>query len=432
MDGEGGTSMADAEPTIRIETREDLIYLLAEAAAIEHNLMACYLYAAWSLKRGERDGLTAEQAKAVARWRRAIVSVAVEEMGHLALACNLATAIGAGPHLSRPNFPIRPGYHPSGVVLELARFSQSLLEHFIFLERPEGKDVADNAEFVHPAEYHRTQPRGRLMPNAQDYATIGQLYRGIHHGFVVLTHHLGERELFCGHPGSQIGPGDASLPGIAVVTDLAGAAEAIETIIEQGEGGPRHSETNHYARFVQIRYEYQALRATDPHFEPSFPVARNPTAAAQLDLPQQIVIDAPEAAQVLDVANALYAHVLRCLVQAFGRGDDDAGRKLFLNTAIELMELLAPIGSHLASLPASVAFPGVNAGVTFTMLRDVQRVPGGLSEIRMMAERIAEIAQRARRVFPEGHELAATAGQLDAIGATFGVPGLKIVGHHPD
>jgi hypothetical protein len=46
--------MAQVEPTIRIETREELIYLLAEAAAIEHNLMACYLYSAWSLKRGLR------------------------------------------------------------------------------------------------------------------------------------------------------------------------------------------------------------------------------------------------------------------------------------------------------------------------------------------------------------------------------------------
>ncbi len=75
-----------AEPKIRIETREELIYLLAEAAAIEHNLMCCYLYAAWSLKRGTRDGLTEKQAEAVNRWKRAIISVAIEEMTHLTLA----------------------------------------------------------------------------------------------------------------------------------------------------------------------------------------------------------------------------------------------------------------------------------------------------------------------------------------------------------
>src|SRR5665213_3892936 len=146
--GEEERPMAQAlpheEPKIRIETREELIYLLAEAASIEHNLMCCYLYAAWSLKRGERDGLTAAQAVAVQRWKRAIDSVAVEEMVHLALASNLASAIGGAPHFSRPNFPIPPGYHPSGVVVELAGFSPTVLDHFIFLERPEGKQLSDS------------------------------------------------------------------------------------------------------------------------------------------------------------------------------------------------------------------------------------------------------------------------------------------------
>ena len=53
------------EPRIQVETREELIYLLAEAAAIEHNLMCCYLYAAWSLKRGVATGSTPAEAKAV-------------------------------------------------------------------------------------------------------------------------------------------------------------------------------------------------------------------------------------------------------------------------------------------------------------------------------------------------------------------------------
>ena len=35
-----------------INSREQLLSTLAEAAEIEHNLMCCYLYAAFSLKRG--------------------------------------------------------------------------------------------------------------------------------------------------------------------------------------------------------------------------------------------------------------------------------------------------------------------------------------------------------------------------------------------
>src|SRR5271169_5011872 len=92
--GAGRSGMAQEEPKIRIETREELIYLLTEASAIEHNLMCCYLYAAWSLKRSERDGLTAAQAAATKRWSQAITSVAIEEMAHLALANNLLASVG--------------------------------------------------------------------------------------------------------------------------------------------------------------------------------------------------------------------------------------------------------------------------------------------------------------------------------------------------
>ncbi len=422
--------MAEAEPKIRIETREELIYLLAEAAAIEHNLMACYLYAAWSLKRGERDGLTAEQAVAVKRWQRAITSVAIEEMCHLTLACNLATAIGAGPHLSHPNFPIPAGYHPTGVVAELARFSPGVLDHFIFLERPEGKELTDSSEFVHPADYHRTQPKGRLMPSAQDYGTVGHLYRGIRHGLTVLAHHIGEGALFCGDVAAQIGPGLASLPGLIIVTDLKSAEEAIETIIEQGEGAPGHSENGHYSRFVKVRQEYADFLAADPSFEPAFPVAHNPTMRRPFDRHDRVFIDAPEAARVLDLANSLYSHMLRCLGQAFGRNaGEDEDQRLMVNSAIDLMELMPVIGTYLASLPASHSHPGVNAGVTFTMLRDIARLPEGPGEKHMLAERVVELARGARRVFPPGHELAGIAEKLDRVASNFGIPTLKIVGH---
>jgi hypothetical protein len=49
------------EREIHAGSREELIYLLAEAAEIEHNLMCCYLFAAFSLKTVD-DGLSAAQA----------------------------------------------------------------------------------------------------------------------------------------------------------------------------------------------------------------------------------------------------------------------------------------------------------------------------------------------------------------------------------
>src|ERR1022692_1530385 len=175
------------EPEIITQNREQLAYLLTEAAEIEHGLMCCYLYAAYSLKRGAADGLAPEDVALVARWRSAIVGVAVEEMLHLSLVSNLLTAIGFAPQFERPNFPVSPGYHPSGIVVSLAPFDLATLDHFLFLERPEGVDIPDGAGFDPPPPVERATRSDRLMPSSEDYATVGHLYRGIRSGFVGLT-----------------------------------------------------------------------------------------------------------------------------------------------------------------------------------------------------------------------------------------------------
>ena len=47
--------------------------------------------------------------------------MAIEEMGHLVMVANLAVAVGGRPHFVRPNFPVAPGYFPSGIVVRLTR-----------------------------------------------------------------------------------------------------------------------------------------------------------------------------------------------------------------------------------------------------------------------------------------------------------------------
>jgi Ferritin-like len=124
------TSLSNNPPS-----REQLLYWLHEAAEIEHNLMCCYLYAAFSLKRVDPHWSDA-QRQAVQRWRDAIVSVVFEEMSHLALVANLMNALGATPHLGRPMFPIDSGPYPAGFVIRLAPFCAATIEHFKYLERP--------------------------------------------------------------------------------------------------------------------------------------------------------------------------------------------------------------------------------------------------------------------------------------------------------
>src|SRR5579862_9931 len=98
-----------AEPDIVAEHREELIALLTEAAEIEHGLMCCYLYAAFSLRTSDDAGLAPDRLAAVRRWRGVILDVAIEEMLHLGLVANLMTAIGARPNFTRQNFPVSPG-----------------------------------------------------------------------------------------------------------------------------------------------------------------------------------------------------------------------------------------------------------------------------------------------------------------------------------
>ncbi|ESQ83860.1 hypothetical protein AEAC466_11050 [Asticcacaulis sp. AC466] len=385
-----------AETPIRVRSREELVFLLAEAAEIEHNLMCCYLFAAFSLK-SEADGLTPEQARVVAGWRRDIIGIAVEEMSHLALVANITIAVGGSPHFGRPNFPIAAGYHPSGVVVELHPFNKSTLDHFIYLERPEGADRPDGAGFdAVKAEYDRNMDGDRLMPNGQDYATVGHLYRGIRQALEDLSARLGEDKLFIGDMSLQVGPDLTPLPGLTVVKCLKTALTACDTIVDQGEGANGDNARSHYNRFLAMCDAYHKMEAADAGFTPSRPVAANPV-MRKGPASRNVWVDAPEAARVMDLVNAIYNIMLRALTQGFA--DPDPVRKqAFIDVAIDGMYALTPVAEHLTTLKASTTVPDVTAGMSFATLRDVTPLPDGRPALLFVAERLEELSTGARRV----------------------------------
>jgi hypothetical protein len=100
------------EPPSRVEDREELEWLLAQACELEHGLMCEYLFAQFTLKRSIDEGVSDQQLAKVAAWEQVLIDVTKQEMLHLALATNLLTAIGAAPHLHRPNFPILSRWYP--------------------------------------------------------------------------------------------------------------------------------------------------------------------------------------------------------------------------------------------------------------------------------------------------------------------------------
>jgi Ferritin-like len=240
------------EPRVVVAHREHLWWLLAEAAQLEHMIMCQYLFAEFSLKQGTSDGLTAEQAEAVTRWRKTVRGIAVEEMLHLALVSNLMTAIGAAPVFGRANFPQRSGYFPSGVQLDLLPFGEQALRHFLFLERPEGMERQDAQGFVPVVPPREPVQADEALPRGQEFATIGHLYRGIAEGLRGLVGRLGERAVFVGSPRAQATPELLRWPQLIAVTDLASALAAVEEIIEQGEGARGDWRTAHYGRYHHV------------------------------------------------------------------------------------------------------------------------------------------------------------------------------------
>ena len=112
-----------------------------------------------------------------------------------------------------------------------------------------------------------------IVPQPQDFATVGHLYRSIEQGFAHLAEKIGERNSV---------RRAAARPGVRGALQLARAGRcyrpgrraqrAIDTILEQGEGARGHWEHAHFGQFVQILDEYREMCAANPKFDPVRPV----------------------------------------------------------------------------------------------------------------------------------------------------------------
>ncbi len=374
-------------------SREQLLYWLHEASEIEHHLMCCYLYAAFSLRRDDARWSDAQRAL-VAGWRRSITAVALEEMTHLALVGNLMNALGAAPHLNRPAFPVDSGPYPAGFVIRLAPFSASTIEHFKFLERPSHEALHDAAGFEPGRHYRRVVPAGRLSPGPRDYATVGELYETVAQSLKAFAGVHGEAALFIGEPALQLDAALAPLPGVARVTDLASALSAIETIVTQGEGAGGEQHDSHFMRFSRIADELAAATAADPAFEPAWPAATNPLMNPPIQASSERVhIDHPRNARWLDIGNAMYTTSMRCLLQGFNSAERQA-KATWLGASFALMRALLPVGQGLAARPAHEGAPLPHAGLSFTPLRTLAALPAERAA-RVVAERLGQLRERA-------------------------------------
>jgi CDGSH-type Zn-finger protein len=375
-----------------IEHREALIYMLCEAAELEHGIMCQYLFAAFSLKQGTSEGLTVDEAAAVTRWRRRVSHVATQEMLHLALVHNLLSAIGAAPHLARPNLPQPANHYPAGVQLALLPFGEQALRHFMFLERPEGMDLLDASGLEASGRAQPLLSERDIVPRGQDFATVGHLYRSIEAGLAHLAELHGEDWLFVGPPRAQATTEHFGWPELIPVTGLASAQRAIDEILEQGEGPRGHWQDAHFGQFVEILDEYQQLRSANPAFEPVRPVMAANVRPHEGDAEVPLISDLLTA-RVTDLFNVSYEILLQILERFFAHTQEsDAQLKILADTTIGLMlRVLKPLGDLITTLPAGEEHPGMTVGPSFELFYENDYLmPHRDAAWALLAERLSE------------------------------------------
>ncbi|MBE1530072.1 CDGSH-type Zn-finger protein/uncharacterized Fe-S cluster protein YjdI [Sphingopyxis sp. OAS728] len=381
-------------------SREKILHALYEAAELEQNLMCTYLYAAFSLKDGEGEGLAEAEAEAVARWRRAILDVAIDEMSHLVAVWNITAALGGSPRFGRTNFPLDPGYLPASINVKLAPFGADVIQHFIFLERPEGSSEPDGATFAVTNGSTRAIVAPHLTPASYDYATIGAFYQRIEADLRALVDAHGEAVVFCGDPALQLSTAEVDFGGARLVTDLASALAALNEIIEEGEGAPSHRDGSHFQRFVAVQSEMRQLAGTNPAFAPAYPAAVNPVLRKPPRPEGRVWLEDADAVAAVDLANSIYALSLRLLAGAYALPRPNTDKALYIGCAIGLMHALTAVAERAARLPAGPSNPDCNAGVSFTALRDAASFPPGESARHVYLERAEELAAAAEAMDP--------------------------------
>ncbi|HYA01070.1 MAG TPA: ferritin-like protein [Candidatus Binatia bacterium] len=410
------------EPTIVVERRKELTYLLSQGAELEHALMCQYLYAAFSLKSTPGPGLRDEQVEAVERWRQMVLKIAGEEMLHWAVVQNLLTAVGSAPYVSRPHMPHRAMGYPPEVQLRLLPFGEAALQHFIYLERPEGVDRSDAAGFEPVGEALAPMRPDEIVPRGQNFTTQGHLYRAIERGLAHLAETLGADRLFIGPAFHQAEETTFRWPDLHPITDLEGAQQALERIVEQGEGATGDWEAAHYGRFLKVLDEYLAMRKADPDFEPTHPVVAAGMRAVEGIEPDVYITDSTTGG-CSDLFNAVYELLLQMIARYFAFGHETSEqRQILAHVAVGLMfQAIKPLGLLLAGLPVGPDHPDVTAGANFQLpYRASFLLPHRRSAWIRFAERLDELAVFAGDLHPAGGQAvtAEVAGVLDEMSST--------------
>jgi hypothetical protein len=399
-------------PASQVVLREELIFLLNQAAELEHSLTCSYLFTAFSLKSEPGDGLPGDTLEAVRRWKRTLKNVAIDEMLHLAMVNNLLVAVGASPHFDRPNFPHDCAYYLPEYQIELRAFDEATMFHFVAIEQPAGSNlsaVLDRERLPH-IEGHLENEIG---PDPYVLSSQRDVYYLVRTGLENLSARLGEQNVFIGPQPTESLRRFLGSGGWEPIVDLTSAINALDTVVKQGEGARADSKDSHYSRFRGIYEEYLALKQTYPDFEPAYPVLSNPFSRTPPEAMGEVnLIDDELTVRVSDLFNETYGAMLNLLGRFFIADEEsDAEASTLCDASLEVMKgAIHPLGELLVSLPAGPGHPRLNAGPSF-VVRTMHALPHKASAWHLLRERFGELSAYSQRLASEG-SAAATLGPV--------------------
>jgi len=282
---------------VPLNTLPDAYNALQMALQIEFGTLPPYLYALYSIKPETNPAATAR-----------IKSIAMQEMIHFCLDCNILNALGGSPLIADASVvPKYPGSLPGdlgGLTLHLLPFSPDALQQGMNIETPEDGAI----DF----------PEEKLLA-APQFQTIGQFYHA-------LDRYLASLPTSAWHANRNQITDDQFLAGdLFAVNNYADAHRAIEQIVSEGEGSPVtpldfQGELAHYYRFEEIKRNQLLTKADNPEgFAWGAPLGVDWAAAypAIADPAQHNFAGDPPAAQAVQrKCNAAYTQMLRELQRA--------------------------------------------------------------------------------------------------------------------
>ncbi|WP_414624933.1 ferritin-like domain-containing protein [Calothrix sp. CCY 0018] len=363
----------------QIQTKEELIKALKQAAELEVAVMLQYIYAGYSVPNyitGEeyvRRGLWTEEQLHLAcgdnkevdnyGMRGVLMEIAREEMIHFLLVNNILMAFGEPFYPAVPDFKQLNAKFPIDIDFALEPLNALSLQYFMRLEMP---------DFLNETLVDENIPTSEQL---HTYGSLSELYGQIRDGlqnipdlFKVDKNQVGgEHRLFMrdnlnkAHPDYQM-----------QVYDVKSALFAIDVIVEHGEGSETESETfakSHYQKFRQLADALsqeqinQYKKGEKRTWNPSYPSLRNPSLNHQDH--NSNVVTVPQTRTVMEIFNESYFLMMQLMVQHFNSNPKGSLRRSkLMNASIDIMTgMMRPLGELLMTLPSGKR--GKTAGPSF-------------------------------------------------------------------